>query len=82
MNRLNEENTNPGRTLEELYELWDQLGDIPVVTSEGGSEVLDAPFLHFEAGTPREDVWHWFEDQHLDFIVGDVQQGFRRSVVP
>lgn len=37
--------------------LWRQLGNIPV--DDNG--VLEENWLHFEAGTDREEVWQWFE---------------------
>ena len=65
------------RTLADLYALWDQLTDVPV---NEASEVLDAAFLHFPAGTEVHAVWHWFEAQNRRFVVGDVQQGIRIEV--
>lgn len=67
------------RTLTELYALWDELGDIP--TGDGGAlaDCIEQPFLHFPTGAHRETVWHWFEAQHPEFIVGDVQQGIRKE---
>jgi hypothetical protein len=64
-------------TLAALYALWDQLGDIPTGNTGDLVDCLDQPFLQFAAGTPRETVWHWFESQHPQFIVGDVMQGLR-----
>lgn len=64
----------PGRALGELYQLWDQLRDVPVSEDD---QSLDAPFLHFEKGAEKEDVWHWFESQNPRFVVGDVMQGIR-----
>lgn len=58
-------------TLAELRALWGVLGDVPVAEDD----TIQIPYLHFQAGTPREDIWHWFESQHPRFIVGDVQQG-------
>lgn len=37
--------------------LWQKLGDTPV--NDDGE--LDASFLQFDVGTPREDIWDWFE---------------------
>ena len=45
----------------ELEQLWAQFGDIPM---DDGTERLEEPFLHFPAGTEREDVWHWFDSRH------------------
>lgn len=67
------------KSLAELYALWAKLGDIP---TDSNGENLDEPFLHFTAGTSREDVWHWFEAQNPGFIVGEVMQGIRRSDTP
>ncbi len=65
------------RSLEELYALWGELGDVP--TTQDGVSRLDAPWLHFARLTPVEDVWHWFERQNPSFIVGEVMQGIRRK---
>lgn len=64
------------RSLGELYALWDELRDIPV-TEDG--QHLDAVFQHFSKGAEIETVWHWFEAQNPQFIVGDVQRGIRRA---
>lgn len=45
-------------TKEEIKVLWGWFGDIPM---DPETECLDEAFLHFPAGTHREDVWHWFE---------------------
>ena len=62
------------RTIEELQSLWAQLADVPV-DNDG---CLDADFLHFENGTPREDVWVWFEKQNPEFSVAEMQRGGSR----
>lgn len=46
---------------EELEALWEQLADVPV---DPDTEKLEAPYLHFPAGTDREDVWHYFDERH------------------
>lgn len=69
-----------GLTLMALYALWEQLGDIPVFperTPDFEMDSIEEPFLHFAVGTPREDIWRWFESQNAKFIVGDVMQGIR-----
>lgn len=45
----------------ELEELWEALADIPM---DPATEKTEAPFLHFEAGADREDIWHWFDQRH------------------
>ena len=66
--------------LADYYGCWDRFGLIPI--SEGNDEVeadtIMAPFLHFPVGTPREEIWHWFEAQNPDFVVGEVLQGIRK----
>jgi len=49
-------------------ELWKELGDVPV-DEEGIA--IEIPFLHFEIGTEREEIWHWFEDT-FDVAVHDL----------
>ena len=44
-----------------LESLWAELGDIPM---DPETECLEAPFLDFPAGTPRDDLWHWFDERH------------------
>lgn len=58
-------------TLAELRALWGVLGDVPVADDD----TIEIPYLQFQAGTPREDIWRWFEDRHPRFIVGEVQEG-------
>lgn len=74
------------RTMLELKALWAILGDVPVFDSsdydaETISSValkdgdIEVQYLHFDVGTPREDIWHWFEAQNTRFIVGEVLMG-------
>lgn len=63
------------KTLQELYQLWDRLGNVPV----SKKDKIEVKFLDFEKGTPREDLWHWFESQNSEFVVGEVLSGRRRS---
>lgn len=51
--------------------LWNHLGDVPI--NEDGE--IQESFLHFEAGTDREDIWHWFE-WFFDITLGDEIQHF------
>ena len=46
---------------EVLEYLWEEFGDFPGVDEE---DCLLDDFLGFEAGTHREDVWHWFDEHH------------------
>ena len=45
--------------VEETQKLWDKLGDVPI----NENEEIEENFLHFLAGTDREDIWHWFEEK-------------------
>ena len=51
-------------------EKWRELEDVSVIVDASGETVLDAPWEHFPAGTPVEDVWHWLEDTfHISVAV-------------
>lgn len=45
-------------SLTTLKNMWDAF-DTPI----DDEERLEESFLGFPAGTPRMDVWHWFDDQ-------------------
>lgn len=45
----------------ELEELWASIED---VAYDPETECILEPVLGFEAGTHREDVWHWFDERH------------------
>ena len=73
-----------GRKMESLQErdaalekLWKQFADVPM---NHETEKIEAPFLHlpmsnddylvyFDIGTPREDIWHWFDERHSKGVV-------------
>lgn len=75
------------RTMSELKALWALLGDVPVAsdsdeededapdTPKFPDDTIEIPYLDFPAGTPREDIWHWFEAQNKRFVVGEVLMG-------
>ena len=52
-------------TLEErdkaLEVLWDEFGDIP---KDPETEEMEDIFLSFPAGTPRMDIWRWFDERY------------------
>lgn len=64
------------KTLSELYSIWDALAAVPV---NDDGDCLSAPFQCFDSGASVVDVWHWFESQNPDFVVGDVMQGIRKA---
>lgn len=45
----------------ELEKLWDEFADVPM---NPDTEKMEDAFLHFPAGTPREDIWHWFDERY------------------
>ena len=50
--------------LDKLQKLWEEFSEIPI----DDKDRIEKPFLHFEAGTYRFDVWHWFDEQcKMDF---------------
>ncbi len=53
---------------EKLLKLWKQLGNIPVTNDDE----IDMPFLHFDKGTDKMTIWHWFEEQNPNFSVGKM----------
>lgn len=40
--------------------LWERLGNIPIDDNEN----IDEPFIFFEKGTDRFEIWHWFEEHY------------------
>ena len=46
---------------EELEALWDKFRDVPM---NPDTEKMEEPFIHFPAGTDREDIWRWFDERH------------------
>lgn len=44
-----------------LEKLWGQFGEIPM---DPETECMEEAFLHFPAGTFREDIWHWFDERY------------------
>lgn len=50
-------------TPEDLERSWKELGNIPINPE---TECIEEPFMRFSIGTPREDIWHFF-DEHYPF---------------
>ena len=46
---------------EKLERFWAEFSDVPI---NPDTETLEAEFLDFPIGTPREDVWHWFDERY------------------
>lgn len=45
----------------EVEKLWSEFADVPM---DPETECMEENFLHFPAGTEREDIWRWFDDRH------------------
>lgn len=63
------------KTMPELLALWAKLGDVPVVYEGDDVFKIEEEFLHFSIGTLLGDIWHWFESQNPNFLVGEVMNG-------
>lgn len=50
-------------------DLWSTLTDVPI--NDTDEEDIDIPWFDFPKGTPRQDIWHWFEDT-FDVRVADL----------
>lgn len=50
----------------ELERLWAEFADVPMAPE---TEEMEEPFLHFPAGTNREEIWHWFDERHSKGVV-------------
>lgn len=44
----------------ELETMWNELEDIPI----DKEECLDINWNGFSKGIHREEIWHWFDEQH------------------
>ena len=52
----------------EAKKLWKELRDIPVDEDDD----TEQEFIHFPKGTPKEDIWHWFEDEYDLSVAKDL----------
>ena len=59
------------RPLDELYQLWGELG---LVASNSRGE-LQENFLDFPEGTHQQEIFRWFEAQNPRFSVSQLQSG-------
>lgn len=50
----------------ELEILWEKFSNIPM---NPDTEKIEETFLNFPAGTDREDIWGWFDEQHEKGVV-------------
>lgn len=45
----------------EIEKLWAAFADVPM---DPETECMEVNFLHFPAGTHREEIWRWFDERH------------------
>ena len=50
----------PVPDIKKVKELWLEFGDVPL---NPNTECIEEDWHGFPAGTHREDVWHWFEEE-------------------
>ena len=50
---------------EDLENLWEIFGDIPI----NDDDQIEEDFLGFEKGTNRFDVWHWFDERYPGGVI-------------
>lgn len=63
MTETEEQKTDAARDdrVKQAKEHWLEFGDVPMNPE---TECIEAPFLHFPAGTHREEIWNWFEEYY------------------
>lgn len=44
----------------EIEKLWDELEDVPI----DENECIDIDWRNWSKGTHREEIWHWFDENH------------------
>jgi hypothetical protein len=54
--------------LKKAKQLWATLGNIPV----NDDNETEEQFLHFDAGTECEEIWHWFENEFNVSVATDL----------
>ncbi len=42
-----------------LKVIWSEFGDIPI----NENDEIEQDFYHWEKGTNRFDIWHWFDEK-------------------
>lgn len=61
-----------------LEKLWDDFSMVPMDLE---TEEMEGSFLHFPVGTPREDIWHWFDGRYSKGVVSLLRFGCAESKV-
>lgn len=44
----------------DIKQLWIEFGDIPI----NNNDEIEQPFMDFEIGTDRFQIWHWFDERY------------------
>ncbi len=47
-----------------VEKVWKGLEDITFYEKEDGELYIGRDYLDFKNGTSREDIWHWFDENH------------------
>lgn len=50
----------------ELEEMWAAFDDVPMNPE---TECIEEQFMGWPPGTHREEIWHWFDEQHSKGVV-------------
>lgn len=58
-------------TQRQIKALWRELEDIPFDEQER----IETYFAGFEKGTPREEIWHWFDQHHQGGVYPLLYEG-------
>ncbi len=54
--------------IKNLLELWEEFSEIEV----NEDDEIEEPFLLFPEGTPKTDVWHWFDERCPNSLAEDL----------
>ena len=52
----------------QLKELWEEFSNIPV----DNEDCIEENFLWWKSGTPKFDIWHWFDERCLHNLHDDL----------
>lgn len=61
-------NCNENTQILSLPELWELFADVPI----NDNDEIERPFLYFEKGASRFDVWHWFDERCPNGLAVDL----------
>ena len=60
-----------------LESMWDELEDVPI----DENECLDVDWQGWSKGTHREEIWHWFDEQHskgVGWLMNERETKYKR----